>query len=184
MKKKVLNSNYLKGKGIESNFNTFPKYFFICAILFFLLICLFPIKVLQARDFRSGTYLKSWRLKDGEDFSIKYTHSVELTEVVEIYQIQKNTIILKETYFKSYGAGLPATTPYTFEITDRGFRIYNIDEIMTDLVYRTGAEKADHRIIIRDQENRFLDFSAPRQGVKLHMNKISLILYLTKEVFQ
>src|SRR5690554_3306526 len=87
-----------KRKGIDS-FNTF-HIFFIIIIIF--LILLIPFKILVAKDYDSGEYLKSWRIKNG--FTVSYTHSVELTEVLEIYSIEGKNIVLNETYFHSYGA--------------------------------------------------------------------------------
>ncbi|MFA5577280.1 MAG: DUF1850 domain-containing protein [Tissierellaceae bacterium] len=184
--KKVLNKIYLKGKGIGGSFNTFPTYFAIILILLVLIffLWLYPQKLLLATDYKSGKYLRSWPIGEGEEFAIVYTHSVELTEVVEDYLIVDHKIILKDTYFKSYGAGLPATTPYKFEITEKGFRIYDIDEEMENLIYRTGAERANHRLLLRDKEYKFLDFSGPRTGVKLDVKGTNLLFYLVREAFR
>lgn len=180
--KKALNKINLKGKGIGDSFNTFPTYIGIILILLLVILWLIPIKVLSASDYKSGKYLKSWAVKEGEEFGIKYTHSVELTEVIENYLVKGDKIILKDTYFKSYGAGLPSTTPYKFEITEKGFRIYDINEEMKNLIYRTGTERANHRLFLRDKEFKFLDFSEPRTGVKLDVKGSSLLLYLVREV--
>lgn len=173
-----------KGKGIES-INTFPK--FIIAILpIFILILLFLnfyiITVLEARDFRSNEYLRSWRVKEGASFIIAYIHSVELCPVTETYVINDGEIILKETYFESFGAGLPASTPYTFEMKNKGFRIYNIDEVIDNLVYRTGAERANHELIYNNISYKFLDFSKPRTGVEFKVNKVSLLTHIINKV--
>ncbi len=181
MKKKVLN-NKLREKATRSNSSSFSKYFYPGLIL--ILLLLFPIKVLKARDFRTDEYLKAWTIKNKDNFSVNYTHSVQLTEVKELYQVEGSKIILRETYFKSYGAGLPATTSYDFEITEEGFRIYNINEIITNLIYRTGAERADHRMLIHGREIRFLDFSKPRTGVKLDIGRMPFISYIVREGFR
>lgn len=141
-----------------------------------------PIRVLLASDYKTGEYLKSWPIGKGEKFDIEYTHSVQLTPVIEIYTVdEEDNILLEESYFYSYGAGLPSTTPYDFEITQGGFRIYNINEIMEDLVYRTGAVRAQHRINIGEKTYPFLDFSTPRTGVRFTVKKLSLLSYLAKE---
>ena len=180
MKKWELMSN--KTKGIDS-FNTFPTYFKILIAITFIIIILFliPIKVLLASDLDHDKYLKSWKIRD--EFTISYIHSVELTEVREIYDVEAKDIILKETYFKSYGAGLPATTPYEFEITPDGFRIFDINEVIETLIYRTGAVRANHKLIIEDNEYSFLSFSKGQTPVHLEVKNISLLEYLTKEGF-
>jgi hypothetical protein len=181
--KKALNKYSFNGEGIGL-LNTFPNIFKIILLpllISFILLNLIPIDVLIARDFRNNQYLKSWKISDGEIFTIAYTHSVELTKVSEIYQIENGRIKLTDTYFKSYGAGLPATTEYKFEVTEDGFRIYDINEVVENLVYRTGAVRANHSILINGKEYKFLDFSQPREGVKLECDKISAFKYFTRE---
>lgn len=171
-------------KGIDFKFNAFPSFFRITTIviIFIILINLFPIKVLLAIDYKTNKYIKSWKIKDGEKFTIEYTHSVQLTPVSETYIIDEDEIILIESYFMSYGAGLPATTPYKFQITDKGFRIYEINEIMEYLIYRTGAEIANHKLILQDEEYNFLDFSEPRSGLEFKVGEMGILSYVVKEV--
>jgi len=94
--------------------------------LLLLLFSLWPITWLLARDDRSEAHLGMWRIQADEAFDIIYTHSVQLSPVTERYHINKSgELILDETLFSTYGAGLPATTPYDFEITEDSFRIFN-----------------------------------------------------------
>ncbi len=183
MMKKVLSKNST-GKGI-GKINTLPKIFYVLflALLIIMVLYLYRTPALIARDFFTQKYLKSWIMKEDEIFTVAYTHSVELCPVTETYLIKGNRIILTETYFESFGAGLPATTPYTFEIKDKGFRIYNINEVMNSMVYRTGAERANHELIYRNKTYKFLDFSEPRTGVEFQFNSISLLAYIIKEWF-
>lgn len=184
MMKKALSKIYLTVKGIGLKFNALPVYFktiLIIAICF--LLYLIPIKVLLATDFKTKDYIKSWKIKDGESFIVEYIHSVQLTPVSEIYTIGKDNIILQESYFQSYGAGLPSTTPYKFEITEEGFRIYDINEVMEYLIYRTGAVRANHKLIFRDKEYTFLEFTEPRVGVEFNIKNISIIRYIVREGF-
>lgn len=153
-------------------------------VLVLLAVLLFPVKLLAASDQQTGQLLRLWFLPSDNQFSVSYTHSVELTEVSEIYQVQNNQIYLLETFFSSYGAGLPATTDYPFEITDQGFRIYDINQIVDPLVYRTGALRANHQLILGQKKIPFLDFSQPAEGVRFELKPMPLLYYLYKEVFQ
>ncbi|WFA08388.1 DUF1850 domain-containing protein [Tissierella sp. Yu-01] len=183
MMNRVLSKNIKRGEGIVL-FNTFPyiiKILLLLLLISFISLNFIPIKVLLASDFRTGEYLSSWRISEGENFTVVYTHSVELTEVSEIYVIENGKIKLTDTYFKSYGAGLPANTPYKFEITNDGFRIYDINQVLESLVYRTGAVRANHSLLINGEKHMFLDFSQPREGVKLECDNISAFKYITRE---
>ncbi|MFS0750855.1 DUF1850 domain-containing protein [Oceanobacillus sp. 1P07AA] len=41
-------------------------------------------------------------------FELQWIHSVEKEEWVEVYEIKQNKLTLVETYFKTFGAGVPA----------------------------------------------------------------------------
>lgn len=156
---------------------------FLTIIISLLIISLHPIYVLEASDYKTEEYLKSWSVKKGDRFNVEHVHSVQLVPVIEMYLIDdKNNIILEESYFYSYGAGLPATTSYEFEMTENGFRIYNINEKMDNLVYRTGAIRANHQINIKGKSYDFLGFSKPRTGVKLEVKRIFFLQHIVKEV--
>ncbi len=178
--------NRRQGIGVISNtFLHYKKPLLLIIAGLIVLIFLMPIRVLIASDCKTGQYLKSWPIKVGKDFHVEYTHSVELTPVIEIYGIyNRETILLKETYFYSYGAGLPATSAHDFEISQEGLRIYNIDQHMEDIVYRTGAVRAHHKININGRTYPFLDFSKPRTGVRFSLGDLSLLSYMAREVLQ
>ena len=182
MMKRVLSKNK-SWKSIEE-FNTLPKTLYVIILLILIILLfssLYKIDTLEARDFKTNEYLKSWQIEEGASFTVAYTHSVQLCPVTETYVIKEGEIILTETYFESFGAGLPASTPYTFEMKNKGFRIYNINEVMNDLVYRTGAERANHVLIYRNKNYKFLDFSKPRTGVEFKVSRVPLLAYILRE---
>lgn len=157
--------------------------FFLIPIL--LILLLWPHTWLLAQDDRSDAHLGMWRIQTDEPFGIIYTHSVQLSPVTERYHIDKTgDLILDETLFSTYGAGLPATTPYDFEITEDSFRIFNIQLKMDHLVYRTGAVRANHRLLIRDQDIPFITFSSPGQAVEFTSKSAPLLYYVIKEVIK
>lgn len=182
MKNKESNKVSKYGEGIDL-FNTFPMCRLVIYLIVFIIILFYfiPLDVLMAVNYRTDEYLKSWSIREGDKFTVLYTHSVELTPVSETYIINDEEIILTETYFKSYGAGLPSSSPYKFEINDKGFRIYEINQVMDNLIYRTGAVRANHRLILKDKEYDFLNFSKPREGVRFEIRKLSRLKYFIKE---
>lgn len=185
MKKKELSKSYSWEKGIGRFSSTLPNYIRILsiAIIILITISLIPMRVLLAKDYKTDDYIKSWRVKDNEAFQIMYTHSVELTPVTESYKVKGEEIVLTDAFFHSLGAGLPATTPYKFRLKDDGFEIYDINEEFDDFIYRTGAVRANHKLIFKDREYDFLDFSNPRSGIKFQIDKTHLLSYILKEGF-
>lgn len=179
-----MHKNTMMKKALKNKFINWRDIIIIIFTIL-LIISLHPINILLASDYKTGNYLKSWPVNKGDKFHIKYIHSVQLVPVTEIYSIDdKNNIILEESYFHSYGAGLPANTPYEFEMTEKGFRIYNINKKIDNLIYRTGAIRANHKIYIKDQYYPFLNFSERKTGVKFQAKKTFFIKYLVREVFK
>lgn len=67
--------------------------------LFFLI---FKLPVIQL-DFGQEVYF----LKD-KTFHLKWIHSVEKEEWVEVYERDRDELVLTETFFKTFGAGVPS----------------------------------------------------------------------------
>lgn len=110
----------------------------IITILFFT-----PVHTLELRTFSDGERVFSQKVQPGDKFTLRYTHSVALTPVWEIFIIDKDyQIILIETDFLDHGAGLPYTT---FEneifVEEEGrFKIKNMHRnISAPFYYRVGA---------------------------------------------
>ena len=110
----------------------------ITIILFFM-----SIYTLELRSYSDGELIFRQRVRSGDNFTIKYTHSVALTPVWEIFAIDdKYQVVLIETDFLDHGAGLPYTT---FEneifVEEEGrFKIKNMHRIIpTPIYYRIGA---------------------------------------------
>ena len=153
-----LNKNIISGRFI------FPLIFIIIAINLIL-----PKNYLLIRSYETGEVLFYSKIKDNF-FKTTYTHSIEKTDVSQIYEINNGKIILKEERYKSLGAGLAANTPYNFKKDKDGFVIYNIDEIIEPLIYRTGRV-ANHRLYIDGKEYLFTDFSQPGEGVLFNIER-------------
>ncbi|KAB3531501.1 DUF1850 domain-containing protein [Alkaliphilus serpentinus] len=147
------------------------------------LASLVSISYLEATDFFNKNVLGRWVIDENSQFTIKFTHSVMLTPVYEVYEFNEdNEILLVETTFYSYGAGLPETTEYDFEMTNNSFRIYNISKIIDPLVYRTGATIGNTTLIINEEEIPFLEFSDGGTPVHLVKRKRPLSVFILEEV--
>ena len=171
-------------KGIEF-FNTLKRFKWILIIsLLILIYLLIPINTLFAKNFKTNEYLSEWKVKDGKTFTIEYIHSVEKSPVTEKYRVKKDKIILLETTFKSFGAGLPATTIYKFELIEDGFRIYDINKEHETVIYRTGDVIADHELQINGKVYKFLDFSKGRTGVEFSIKKTNYLNYLIRKILK
>lgn len=115
----------------------------LIAIIIIIILFFIPVYTLELRTFSDGEIVFSQKVQSGNKFILKYTHSVALTPVWEIFIINKDyQIVLIETDFLDHGAGLPYTS---FEneifVEEEGrFKIKNMHRIIpTPIYYRIGA---------------------------------------------
>lgn len=155
----------------------------IFAIIIIVVISFIPIQRLYLIENKSGKTIKSFPVKNGEEFTVYFIHSVEKTPWYEIYYIKNdNEIYLKETRFYSYGAGLPSTTNFGFSFDNGSMKIENYNMKMENLIYKIGAVIADHVIIIRGEKYHLNEITKPSTSVLFQVDKISLFKFLIREV--
>jgi len=101
------------------------------------------IYTLELRSFSDDELIFQRKIQVGDEFTLKYTHSVALSPVWEIFIIDDNyQIVLIETDFLDHGAGLPyAAFGEEIFLNEKGrFRITNMCRIIdTPFYYRIGA---------------------------------------------
>jgi len=115
----------------------------LIAIIIIIILFFIPVFTLELRPFSDDELIFKQKVQPGDKFILKYTHSVALTPVWEIFIINEDyQIVLIETDFLDHGAGLPYTT---FEneifVEEEGrFKIKNMHRIIpTPIYYRIGA---------------------------------------------
>jgi len=152
------------------------------SIVIIIIIVLFIISVysLELRSYSDGELIFKQKIQPGDKFTLKYTHSVALTPVWEIFIINKDyQIVLIETDFLDHGAGLPYTT---FEneifVEEEGkFKIKNMDRIMpTPIYYRVGAVR-ENIFYFKDKEID-LSSSVGDKLLTIEIGKTNLLNYL------
>jgi len=82
----------------------------IVLLLCFPLLGLWPIRCLLLIDFHEQTLLGALPFSRGDRFTVAWVHSVERTPWRETYALgPAGELMLSETAFRSFGAGVPAT---------------------------------------------------------------------------
>jgi hypothetical protein len=120
-----------------------------------------------------GVVLISIPIEPGEFFTIRYIHSVDISPVYEVfYADEKRGIIIKETYFKMFGAGM-GHWPGRGEIVEQNGWIFIKDMNITlgEFYLRIGAPSVDHTILIRGQEI-YLSRMIPVMRVRLYIKQV------------
>ena len=138
-----------------------------CIILF---LC--PLQVLtleedgKAEDIFIGHY----------DVSLRWQHSVEKEEWEEFFVISNSNILLTQTRFKTFGAGVPNDVGTDTFIKDDWVYMTGINRSIGDrLIFRTG-EMTEHRITIDGQSDKLKSNSSYQMAVK-QLNLLQALLY-------
>ena len=149
-------------------------------IIIIIVLFIIPVYSLELRSFSDGEIIFKQKVQPGDKFTLKYTHSVALTPVWEIFIIDKDyQIILIETDFLDHGAGLPYTT---FEneifVEEEGrFKIKNMHRIIpTPIYYRIGAIR-ENIFYFKDKEINLSSLVGDKL-LTLEINRSSLFNYL------
>jgi len=116
---------------------------FILIILVFIIISFsISIYTLELKTFDENKLIFKQKIFPGDEFTLKYTHSVAHTPVWEMFKIDgQYQIILIETDFLDHGAGLPYACfgEEVFVEEDNKFKIKNMNRtIYTPFYHRIG----------------------------------------------
>ena len=154
--------------------------FLLIAIIIIIILFFIPLYTLELRSFSDGEIIFIQKIQPGDQFILKYTHSVALTPVWEIFIITKDyQIELIETDFLDHGAGLPYTT---FEneifVEEEGrFKIKNMHRIMpTPIYYRIG--RVSENIFYFKDKKVDLSSLVGDKLLTIETDKTNLIYYL------
>ena len=63
-----------------------------------------PCLILKNGD--TGEVIKAFPVKDGEEFSVTFVHSVNQSPVTDVYQIRSDGIYVVRTIYYAFGAGV------------------------------------------------------------------------------
>ena len=89
-----------------------------------------------------GRVLYERQVVPGDEFEIRYTHSVARTLVVERFRITRDgQILLYETVYQDFGAGLPSELDEgaQVEVGPAGVRITGMERTMSSIPLRVGS---------------------------------------------
>ena len=154
---------------------------FFLLFCFFVLIpvCLFiPTKeVLVFQYQNSGKVLAYIPLSEGDQFQMKYTHSIHLSDVVESYVVTKDHEIKQfEMVYEDFAIGMPenASEGETFEQIDGKYFLKNMDKRFPSFDLRIGKVRANHTLIVGKNEYPLSRYMEPGTWVRLKIERINL----------
>jgi hypothetical protein len=143
----------------------------ILIILSIVLFPLFPHLVLSYED--DIVWFKP--IMRDEKFTIKYTHSVNKSPVEDSIKWNGNKLIICESLYQSYGAGIPnePENGQTFIWTEKGLLLSNIN-LERDSINLFVGTVADHYLIHRNQEYQLKKLAEEQTLLNISVKRLSL----------
>jgi hypothetical protein len=153
----------------------------IAAIIILTLLFLtsfYSINVLTFEHFQEEEILLTFKVEEGDEFIVKWIHSVELTPWEEIFRIDSNNnIILDRTRFQQFGAGVPDFAGKTVEIKDGYITYGEINQKIPLLPYGI-SNFAKHTLVFNDVEYPLYELVPDGDRINIYTENISLLKYL------
>lgn len=167
----------------ESNLSPFFMTSKIRIFFLIVLFCLTIFAVSHKKDFLlvsgDGRTVKVFTIYPGKVFQLSYIHSVEKTEIVEIYKISNDhKIILDSIIFESLGAGLPFELPEVkFERRGDKFNYSGINREI-EAIRVIPVKINEYELEIDKKRIYLLDMVESGKVINIEIKKISLIYFL------
>ncbi|MGL5256424.1 MAG: DUF1850 domain-containing protein [Proteocatella sp.] len=146
----------------------------VLLIAFVLALPFFDRLVLETRNHE---ILKSYNLKEGDYFDIKFRHSVNKGLIIERYMLNKKDglIFLEYGWFENYGAGMMDTIDESMKMEQDGEMLkitFPKKEIKS--VKFASAGIANHIFIYGDEEFNLFE-NCPYKTIDIGIKKLSLL---------
>lgn len=104
-------------------------------------------RTLVVADAETNESLLEIPVTEGDDVTLAYTHSVDRTDVEDVYAVDGTDLRMDRTVFSSYGAGLPSEAEV--ERTDDGF-VVSVDRSF-ERIYVAPGSVAGHVLRVDDR---------------------------------
>ena len=157
---------------------------FFLLILFILIIVfslsVFKVNILQIIDYKTKQIIWEENIDNGDQFNIKYQHSVARTPVIEFFEIKDGKILLTGTEYQSYGAGLPTSTEQgDYLVENDKFIIKNIDQFLPEIMLRV-SDYAEHEFIFNKQSYKLYKTVKTETLLQIKTQKFNYLKFILR----
>ncbi|WP_188432931.1 DUF1850 domain-containing protein [Kroppenstedtia guangzhouensis] len=155
-------------------------------MIVFLLLYTWPVAtILTVSSNKEGTLLWSHPVSPGDRLIIRFTHSVDKTDVDEVIRVGKEELIIDSTVYQSFGAGLPSTLHdrETMKLEGGKMRIDHINRSQKSIDLFIGQVVANHKLVVDGKVIPLKKLSPPGTSVRLSVGRENLFSYLRRCLF-
>ncbi len=160
---------------LKCNYKAKVFFIIILFILFLIVLNIPNIDVLEIKNIDKNEILFQEKIFPGYIFATKIKHSVQLTPVLEFFEIDKNyNILLTKTIIKDLGWGMPSTPEGDFSYQNGEMVIENINKEISSFIFRVSYISKPELILMgRTYDLRFLVNDS--DALEIKNKKISLV---------
>ncbi|WNF24179.1 DUF1850 domain-containing protein [Mesobacillus jeotgali] len=157
------------------------KIFVLLLLISLLLIISIKIPYKQALVFlqpEKGDILCYVPIASGENFKIRYKHSIHLSDVIESYKVTKqNEIQQYELEYEDFAIGMPSEVSGSerFLMEDGKYYIKNMDRRFEHFDLRVGKVRANHTFVQGKISFPLSKAIEPGTRVRIQVRKINFI---------
>ncbi|MFI8577180.1 DUF1850 domain-containing protein [Rossellomorea aquimaris] len=147
----------------------------ILVLLYIIFIPFQTYLVIEPRSTEGDPVL--FALPEDHTFSVRYTHSIHLSEVEEFYRQSTNQIQQTKLLYEDTAIGMPANAEgnETFEMTEEGkYLISNMNKVFPYIDIRIGQVVANHRLVLDGKDYPLADYFDKGSVVRMHLKKQTL----------
>lgn len=138
-------------------------------VLHFILFIFLKVPVVQLNFDQEIYYVKE------DIFQIKWIHSVEKEEWMEVYERKGRSIVLTETYFKTFGAGMPSDGKIVD--SDAGYVHMKIDRLMKE-INLVVSKNVQTTIETKSGETHLYELTEDQSNVHISVQSVHLWDYM------
>lgn len=129
-----------------------------------------PHQFLTVRDRDTGELYGRYPMQEGERFSVQFKHSINLSPVIDVYEIEGKDIYVEETIYYHFGAGVQTQLNEGETLTygdDGSMIVGNIHQMRNNVGYIVGTVY-DHVLKVNQQEISLRDLCGRNTAVRFN----------------
>lgn len=129
-----------------------------------------PHSFLTLRNRDTGELYGRYPMKEGGRFSVEFKHSINLSPVIDVYQIEDGNIYVEETIYYHFGAGVQTELNEGETLTygeDGSMIVGNIHQLRNNVGYIVGTVY-DHLLTVNGREISLRDLCGKNAAVRFN----------------
>ncbi len=143
------------------------------AIVLIIIAAVFLIRphyYLTVRNRDTGELYSRYPIQNGDRFSVRFKHSINLSPVIDVYEIEDGDIYVEETIYYHFGAGVQTqlNEGETLSYGEDGSMIVgNIHQLRNNVGYIVGTVY-DHVLTVGDEEISLRDLCGRNTPIRFN----------------